>query len=334
MPSAPSNSRSPDSVVVHPLDPGDAPIAAAARAATKAVKGVRLGVDGRGQYDGFMESVASADGLTVEKGAVGGVEGVWVRPPQARSDEAILYLHGGWFNFGSAWAYRNFVGHIAKRARANAFIVGYRLAPEHPFPTAIDDALAGYRALGALGIRRIAVVGDSAGGNLSLALASRIIGDANPTPATLVGVVAFSPVTDLTLSGASYETRAEADPLFTRAQVADLVAAYLGGADPKLPTASPLNANLSGLPPIRIHVGDDEVLLDDSLRYGERAIAAGVDARVNVWMGLAHGFVVNVGRLKAAGTALDDVGAFVLERLTRRSRSIATVWRTIWPWRR
>jgi alpha/beta hydrolase fold len=196
MPRAPNNSRSPDSVVVHPLDPGDAPIAAAARAATKAVKGVRLGVDGRGQYDGFMESVASADGLTVEKGAVGDVEGVWVRPPQARSDEAILYLHGGWFNLGSAWAYRNFVGHIAKRARANAFIVGYRLAPEHPFPAAIDDALASYRALGALGIRRIAVVGDSAGGNLSLGLASRIIGDPNPTPATLVGAVAsrLSPI--------------------------------------------------------------------------------------------------------------------------------------------
>jgi acetyl esterase/lipase len=215
MPSAPNNPRSPDSLVAHPLDPADAPIAAAARAATKAVKGVRLGVDGRGQYDGFMEGVASADGLTVEKGAVGNVEGVWVRPPQARSDEAILYLHGGWFNFGSAWAYRNFVGHIAKRARANAFIVGYRLAPEHPFPAAIDDALASYRALGALGIRRIAVVGDSAGGNLSLGLASRIIGDANPTPTTLVGAVAFSPVTDLTLSGGSYETRAEADPFYS-----------------------------------------------------------------------------------------------------------------------
>jgi len=334
MPSAPNNSRSPDSVVVHPLDPGDAPIAAAARAATKAVKGVRLGVEGRAQYDAFMEAVAPAEGLKVEKGAVGGVQGVWVRSARARSDEAILYLHGGWFNFGNAWAYRNFVGHIVKRARANAFIVGYRLAPEHPFPEAIDDALASYRALGALGIRRIAVVGDSAGGNLSLGLASRIIGDANPMPATLVGTVAFSPVTDLTLSGASYETRAEADPLFTRAQVADLVAAYLGGADPRLPTASPLNANLSGLPPIRIHVGDDEVLLDDSLRYGERAIAAGVDARVDVWMGLAHGFVVNVGRLKAAGTALDDVGAFVLERLARGSRSIATVWRTVWSWRR
>ncbi|HWC74192.1 MAG TPA: hypothetical protein VG454_09670 [Gemmatimonadales bacterium] len=110
-----------DSVVVHPLNPADAPIAGATRAAAKAVKGVRLGVDGRGQYDGFMESVPSAGGLTVEKDVVGGVEGVWVRTRQARRDEAILYLHGGWFNFGSAWANRHFVGHIVRRARANAF---------------------------------------------------------------------------------------------------------------------------------------------------------------------------------------------------------------------
>jgi epsilon-lactone hydrolase len=333
MQSASQNFRLRDFVVVHPLDDQDAPIAAAARAATKAVKGVTLGVEGRAQYDAFMEGVSPAEGLTVEKGALGGVPGVWVRPAQARSDEAILYLHGGWFNFGGAWAYRNFVGHIAKRARANAFIVDYRLAPEHPFPAAIDDALASYRALGALGIRRIAVVGDSAGGNLTLALASRAVGDAHSMPATLVGAVAFSPVTDLTLSGASYETRGESDPLFTRTQVADLVAAYLAGSNPRLPVASPLEANLSGLPPIRIHVGDDEVLLDDSLRYGERAIAASVDARVDVWMGLAHGFVVDVGRLKAARIALDDVGAFLLERLTRRSR-LATVWRTVLSWRR
>src|SRR5712671_3419128 len=207
MQGAPTNPTSPDRVVVHPLDAGDAAIAAAARAATKAVKGVRLGVEGRGQYDAFMEGVSPAEGLKVEKGAVGGVQGVWARPAHARPDEAILYLHGGWFNFGSAWAYRSFVGHFAKRARANAFIVDYRLAPEHPFPAAIDDALASYRALGAQGVRRIAVVGDSAGGNLTLTIASRVIGDANSTPATLVGAVAFSPLTDLTLSGASYGNR-------------------------------------------------------------------------------------------------------------------------------
>jgi monoterpene epsilon-lactone hydrolase len=122
-------------------------------------------------------------------------------------------------------------------------------------------------------------------------------------------------VTDLTLTGATYETRAEAEFFFTRPQVAGLVRSYLGSADALHPLASPLHGPLAGLPPIRIQVGDDEVLLDDSLRYGARAVAAGVDARVDVWMGMPHGFPTSVGRLKASGQALDAVGAFLAERL-------------------
>jgi acetyl esterase/lipase len=124
-----------------------------------------------------------------------------------------------------------------------------------------------------------------------------------------------SPVTDLTLSGASYETRADADPLFTRPQVAELVHSYLGGADARQPLASPLHGRYAGMPSTRIHVGDDEVLLDDSLRYVERAVAAGVDARADVWMGMPHGFPASIGRLKAAAQALDAIGAFLTERL-------------------
>jgi acetyl esterase/lipase len=133
--------------------------------------------------------------------------------------------------------------------------------------------------------------------------------------ATPVGVALFSPVTDLTLSGASYETRADADPFFTKQQVAELVRSYLGGADANDPLASPLRGRVSGLPPTRIHVGDDEVLLDDSRRYVERAAAAGVDARLEVWTGMPHGFVASIGMLKAAAQALDATGAFLTERL-------------------
>jgi len=125
----------------------------------------------------------------------------------------------------------------------------------------------------------------------------------------------LSPVTDLTLSGATYETRADADPLFTRPQVAELVHSYLGSAEAKHSLASPLHGRLAGMPPVRIHVGDDEVLLDDSLRYAERAVAAGVDARADVWMGMPHGFPGSIGRLKAAAQALDAIGAFLAERL-------------------
>jgi epsilon-lactone hydrolase len=310
-----TNHTSRTSVVTHPLDPGDAEVTAALRSMTRSAKGARQGIEARGQFDAFMGSVAPRDDVTFEEGSLGGIPGIWVTPANKRADEALLHLHGGWFSLGSAKGYRNLVAQIAARAGARTFIPDYRLAPEHPFPAATDDAFACYRALAGGGVRRIAITGDSAGGNLALVLASRVTGEAVPNSATLVGVVVLSPVTDLTLSGATYQTRADADPLFTRPQVAELVRSYLGGADAKQPLASPLFGRLSGMPPTRIHVGDDEVLLDDSLRFVERAAAAGVDARVDVWMGMPHGFPANLGRLKAAAESLDAIGAFLGERL-------------------
>ena len=314
-----ANHTSRASVVVHPLDPGDAAVTAALRSMTRSAKGARQGIEARGRYDAFMGSVAPRDDVTFEAGTLGGIPGIWVNPAHKRADEAILHLHGGWFSLGSATGYRNLVAQIAARAGTRAFIADYRLAPEHPFPAATDDALACYRALAGSGVRRIAITGDSAGGNLALVLASRVTSEAVPNSATLVGIVVLSPVTDLTLSGATYETRADADPLFTRPQVAELVHSYLGGADAKQPLASPLFGRLSGMPPTRIHVGDDEVLLDDSLRFGEQAAAAGVDARVDVWKGMPHGFPANVGRLKAAAESLDAIGAFLSERLSAQA---------------
>jgi epsilon-lactone hydrolase len=303
-----------DFVLTHPLDPDDAPVVAAMRVATRSIKGVSPGIEARGPFDALMEGVLSRDDVTFERDTVGGISGFWVYPATHRLDEALLHLHGGWFNFGSAWAYRHLVGHLAARSAARTFIPDYRRAPEHPFPAATDDVLACYRGLAGRGIRRLAVTGDSAGGNLALGLAARVAAEA-ARDTSLVGVAVLSPVTDLTLSGASYETRADADPLFTRSQVAALVHSYLGNADPKDPLASPLGARLSGVPPIRIHVGNDEVLLDDSLRFVGRATAAGVDARADVWIGMAHGFPASVGKLKAAAQALDAVGAFIAKQL-------------------
>ena len=224
-------------------------------------------------------------------------------------------FHGGWFNFGTADAYRNLVGHVAARAGARAFIPNYRLAPEHLFPAATEDALASYEGLAKRDVYRLALTGDSAGGNLALGLASRITGGDISVDATLVGVALMSPVTDLTLSSPTYNTRADADPFFTRPQVAELVRSYLGDTDPINPLASPLHGRLAGMPPVRVHVGDDEVLLDDSRLYIDRAVGAGVDAKLDVWTGMPHGFVVNVGKLKAASLALDAIGAFLKERL-------------------
>ena len=302
-------------VAIHPLDPKDAVITAVMRAFASSTKGVSRGVEARGQFDAFMESVLPRDDVTLETDTLGGVPGLWVKPADWRSGGATVHLHGGWLNFGSAKAYRHLVGHIAARAGARAFIPDYRLAPEHPFPAATDDVLACYQGLAGRDVHRIALTGDSAGGNLALVLASRVTGEPASINAALVGLAVLSPVTDLTLSGATYETRAEADPLFTRPQVAELVHSYLAGADAKHPLASPLYGRLSGMPSARIYVGDDEVLLDDSLRFVERAVAAGVDARLDVWMGMPHGFPGSIGRLKAAAQALDAMGTFLAERL-------------------
>jgi monoterpene epsilon-lactone hydrolase len=307
-------------VVIHPLDPEDASIISRIRTAARPQKGVPWSIEARKPYDALLEGVSPRDDVTFEPGTVGGVPGLWIHPASSRSGEAILHFHGGWFHAGSARAYRHFVGHIAARAGARAFVPDYRLAPEHPFPAAVDDALATYRGMGDSGIRRIAVTGDSAGGSLALVLASWVANKAVSAAAILAGTAVFSPITDLTLSGATYETRAEADLYFTRPQVAELVRSYLGRANPNDPLASPLQGRLSGLPPVRIQVGDDEVLLDDSRRYVERAIAAGVDARLDVWMGMPHGFAAIIGPIKASAQVLDAIGLFLTERLQATPR--------------
>jgi monoterpene epsilon-lactone hydrolase len=302
-------------ISVHPLDPDDAQFVAKMRVMTAPAKGISRDVEGRGQYDALMAGVLAPNDVKSEAGTIGGVSGTWVRPANARPGSVLLHLHGGWFNFGSAAAYTNLVGQIATRVRVNAFIPDYRLAPEHPFPAATEDVWACYRGLAQKGFRRIVLTGDSAGGNLALGLANRIVEASGLSDAELVGVAVFSPVTDLSLSGETYETRADADPLFTRAQVAQFVQAYLREADPKDALASPMAGPVAGLPPVRVHVGDDEVLLDDSRRYAAKAIAADVDARIDVWMGMPHGFVGRVGTLKAADQAMDAVGVFLADRL-------------------
>jgi monoterpene epsilon-lactone hydrolase len=298
-------------LTVHPLSEADSPAATALRAAVAPFKGKLGGTAARGPFDDVMERVAAPTGVTFEADNVGGISGFWAKLARPQKGAAIIHVHGGWFNFGSARAYGNLVGHIASSAGADAFIPDYRLAPEILFPAAVTDVEACYRGLVGKGINKIAVTGDSAGGNLALVLLSIANARSYRGGRAPVGGVAISPVTDLALTGESYETRAEADPYFTKSQAAGLVASYLGGTDPKNPLASPLYGDLSGLPPVRVHVGDDEVLLDDSRRYVERAVAAGVDAELDVWMGMPHGFVTGVREFDAARQAIKAIGAFL-----------------------
>jgi epsilon-lactone hydrolase len=308
-------------LVVHPASKADLAAENALRSSLAPFKGMSAGTAARGQFDEVMERVVTPPGVTFEPDTVGGIAGWWAKPARRQDGVAVMHVHGGWFNLGSARAYRNFAGHIASSVGADAFIPEYRLAPEHPFPAAVRDVGACYRGLVDRGITRIAVTGDSAGGNLALVLLQVISGEASDKYGAPVGVVAMSPVTDLALTGDTFETRADADPYFTKSQAAALVASYLGETDPKHPLASALYGHLRGLPPIRVHVGDDEVLLDDSRRYVKRAVAAGVDAQLDVWMGMPHGFVANVGQFSAAEQALGMIGAFLSDRLADRPGS-------------
>ncbi len=300
---------------VHPLSESDSVASTALRAGVAAFKGKLAGTAARAPFDDVMERVAAPADVIFEADSVGGISGLWARPARSRKGAAIIHAHGGWFNLGSARAYKNFVGQIARSAGADAFIPEYRLAPEHRFPAAVTDVESCYRGLAAKGINRIAVTGDSAGGDLALVLLRITSAQDYKGGRPPVGAVAISPVTDLALTGESYQTRAEADPFFTKSQVAGLVASYLGDADPKNPLASALYGDLRGLPPLRVHVGDDELLLDDSRRYAERAVAAGVDAELGVWMGMPHGFVAYTREFEAARLALKGIGAFLAERL-------------------
>jgi epsilon-lactone hydrolase len=301
--------------VIHPLSPEDSAAMTTLKSAVAAMKGKLNGTAARGPFNAIMEHVATPDGVSFEPDIVGGISGWWAKPTQAQKGAAILHLHGGWFNWGTAQAFRNLVGHIALSAGVDAFVPDYRLAPEHPFPAAVKDAEACYRGLVDRGKKKIALSGDSAGGNLALVLLSIAAAQASSAGVAPVGAIALSPATDLALTGKSFESRAEADPYFIKPQVAGLVRSYLNESDPKNPLASPLYGDLTGLPPVRVHVGDDEVLLDDSRRYVERAVAAGVDAKLDVWMEMPHGFVNSVGNLHAANQALRDVGAFLHDLL-------------------
>jgi acetyl esterase/lipase len=278
------------------------------RAVSEPNKGKLRGTAARAPFETIIGRVMPPDGVSCRPDTIGGVAGWWTEPTDAHPGAVILHAHGGWFNWGTAGSFRHLVGHISRTARAKAFIPDYRLAPEHPFPAAVDDMRACYQGLLDSGARSIALTGDSAGGNLALVLLAEIT---TQSPTSSVGAVVLSPVTDLAMTGPSWESRATADPVFLRDQAEELVRSYLAGRDPTDPLASPLYGDLANLPPLRIHVGDDEVLLDDSLRYIERAVAAGVDARVDVWEGMPHGFVGSIGRLDAASQALGAIGAFL-----------------------
>ena len=240
-----------------------------------------------------------------------GVPSEWVIPAGLGSDRVILYLHGGAYNAGSTRSHRALAANIAYAARARALVIDYRLAPEYPYPAALVDAFSAYRWLLDEGFRpeQIAVTGDSAGGGLTIALLTALHERDYPMPAA---AVVLSPWTDLSTSGASWQENAQADYLIHGSKLKEAARLYLNDANPQTPLASPVYANLKGLPPLLIQVGSEEVLLSDSERLAENARLSGVDVTLEVWDSMQHVWQFAASFLPEARQAIDRIGEFIL----------------------
>ncbi|GHF65386.1 acetyl esterase/lipase [Amycolatopsis bartoniae] len=267
---------------------------------------------------GFAELMATMtvpDGIRTSETALGGHRTLLVEPAGEARPGTILYFHGGSFVFGSPETALSLTGNLVTRTGFRAFSLDYRLAPEHPFPAAIEDAVAAYRALLETGAdpAAIAFAGDSAGGGLTVTtcLAARAAG--LPLPAA---IVAFSPGLDGTRTGESMDTKAGIDPLFTREGLEYTGAMYFAGADPAQELLSPaVYADVTGFPPMLLQVGTNELLLDDATRMAARARAAGVDVILDVTAGVPHVFQSFAGVLDEAGEALDRAALFLTQRI-------------------
>jgi acetyl esterase/lipase len=237
----------------------------------------------------------------------GGVKAELVSWEGAERD--ILYLHGGGYVVGSPLLFRDLTWRLAKAARARVLCMDYRLAPEHPYPAALQDAVEGYQWLVSRGVgaNRIVVVGDSAGGGLALAILLKLRDEGAALPAA---AVALSPWTDLALTGGSCARNVKRD-VFKLEELRMLAAFYLAGADPRSPYASPLFGDLAGLPPVLIQVGSDEMLFDDSVRVAERLRSAGGEAELEIWPRMPHGWHLYARILPEAQQAISRVGEFV-----------------------
>lgn len=255
------------------------------------------------------------------------LRGEWLeradRGPAGGAAPTVLYCHGGGYYFCSPRTHRSLVFPLARRAEARIFSLDYRLAPEHRYPAALDDASAAYRQLLATGVapESIVIAGDSAGGGLALATLVALRDAGDPLPA---GGLLFSPWTDLAAAGASIRGNDSVDPMFCGASIARAAKVYLGDASATDPYASPVYADLHGLPPLFIMAGSTEVLLDDSQRVADNARAAGVDCEFEVWEKMPHVWPMFAPFIPEANRALDHAAAFV-QRATSRAVNAAQV---------
>ena len=254
------------------------------------------------------------DDVLVSEVTADGVPAHWLAAPGTDAGRVLLFLHGGGFELGSLRSDGELAARLGRAAGMRVLLIEYRLAPEHPFPAAIDDVLAAWRWLRAeqdLDAGSLAVAGDSAGGGLATALLVALRDAGEPLPAA---AVLMSPTVDLTSSGASMTERVDQDPFSTPAMLRGFAADYLAGADPETPLASPLFASLAGLPPLLIQAGTADLLLSDSERLAAAASRAGVDVTLEIGEGLPHAYPIMLGTPEAA-EATEQTGKFLRARV-------------------
>jgi len=264
----------------------------------------------RADFEEWCERFPDDRRASITRVSAGGVPADQIEPTGLATSRVVLYLHGGGYSLGSARSHRALGKRIAFAARARVVLPDYRLAPEHVFPAAVEDAVASYRWLLATGVgpEQIAVGGDSAGAGLALALLVSLRDACAPLPAC---AVLLSPFADLGCSGESYATLAELDPIVSREMGLAMGRLYLGNREPSDPLASPVHAVLAGLPPLLIQVGSREVVLDDARAIEKHAREAGVIAKLDVWEGMVHVWQLFASALEDGRRAIEDLGSFV-----------------------
>jgi acetyl esterase/lipase len=269
-----------------------------------------------------FEAVASiwpvAPDVTRTPADADGVPGEWFAAPNATDATTVLYLHGGGYSIGSINTHADLAGRISRASHARVFSINYRLAPEHLYPCAVEDATTAYRWLLKQGIdpKTIVIAGDSAGGGLTAATLLALKDAGEPLPAA---AVLLSPWLDLAGTGESMKTRAAADPMIVPDPLNTMGKMYAGAEELTHPLVSPLYGDLSGLPPMLIQVGDAEVLLDDSTRFAERVKAAGVDVTLEVWDEMIHVFQFFAAMLPEGQEAIDKIGQFIRDKVAAKA---------------
>ena len=272
-------------------------------------------IEQRANFEKMLSAQPLADDVSATAGELGGVSVLSIETGEASHDAVILWLHGGWYGIGSPRTSAGLSSDLARRVDAKVISVDYRLAPEHPYPAALQDATAAYTGLLDSGVdpRSIAIVGESAGGGLAVALLASLGKDGPAQPAA---AFLLSPWADLTLSGETMTSMVGIDPVFTREKVSVRAADYVGATNPADPSISPIFADLHGLPPILIQAGSHEILLDDSIRLARRAAVDDVDITLNVTPGVPHGFQAFAAILDEGDAALTRAAAFLDHHLS------------------